>query len=510
MGCACSKNKGKKGQKGANKADKYADNDPNMNIQGHDPLQGKRFSVGDFIKKKNTSFYKDYEFIKELGKGAFGEVVEAMHKDSKQHRAVKIISHTGISETEREEIFKEIETLKRLDHPNVMKIYEYYVDDNHIFIIGEIYNGGELLEKIVESKQFTEKKAADIMRQILLGVNYCHQNKIVHRDLKPQNILFDTKGEDAALKIVDFGVSANIEPNMQFNRATGTPLFMAPEVLNKNYNEKCDLWSCGVILYILLSGELPFKGKTKDAILKKIQLGQYTTEGPIWEKISAEGKSFLKKLMMFDPKARYSAEKALQDPWITKAHERLENNLIQREALENIRTYRATTKLQEAFYLFISSYFARKEEKNTYLKVFQKLDRNGDGQLTRDELLKGFAEINKFGFNEKEVDELLKQADSNGNGVIDYGEFVAASINRKTLLDKERLEAAFNLFDKDGNGELTMDEIKEVFSPGEKNMNDEEWVALIKEVDKNKDGKINYTEFRDLMIQIAESGLPQK
>lgn len=241
-----------------------------------------------------------------------------------------------------------------------------------------------------------------------------------NRDLKPQNILFDSKAEDAVLKLVDFGVSAHIEPNKQFNRATGTvqtttyfmslsfysfqPLFMAPEVLQKKYDEKCDIWSCGVILYILLSGELPFKGKSKEIILSKIQAGQYSLEGPVWDKVSSEAKNFLRKLMMYDPKARYSAEKALQDPWITKTSEKLDNNLIQKQALENIRTYRvclfdyetsihyfnqATTKLQEAFYLFISSYFARKEEKNEYLKVFQKLDQNGDGQLTRDELIKG-------------------------------------------------------------------------------------------------------------------------
>ena len=469
-----------------------------------------RFTARDMVGKRKQDFYNEYIYVRDLGHGTFGEVVEAKHKNTKISRAVKMLLHENMTVAEKEDIFKEIEILRQLDHPNIMKIFEYFENKDHIFIVGELYTGGELFEKIVLQRRFTEKDAANVMKQILLAVNYCHKKGIVHRDLKPQNILYESKDPNSAIKLVDFGVSAVIEPNKNFSRATGTPLFMAPEVLKKDYNEKCDIWSCGVILYMLLSGEIPFKGRTKQAILSQIASGTYDFLGKEWDHVSQKAKNFVKKLMTFNPNDRLSAEEALMDSWITDTIKEEKDLVLAENALNGLRTYRAEKKLQEAFWTFISSYFARNDEKNEFLKVFKALDTNGDGTLSKDELLKGFKEVAPFGYKEEDIDQIMKAADSNGNGVIDYSEFVAATIQRRAIMENNRLEEIFKYFDKDGSGAITMDEIKELFNPGQKNIDDKKWKALLKEIDQNGDQEISYAEFKELISRIVNSGLEEE
>jgi len=261
-----------------------------------------------------------------------------------------------------------------------------------------------------------------------------------------------------------------------------------------------------VILYMLLSGMMPFMAKTKKELLEQIEKGEFNFKDKEWANVSEKAKTFIKKMMTIDPNNRLSAEEALNDPWITETLSSTSHDAVLAEsALSHLRTYRAEKKLQEAFWVYISSYFTRVEEKSQYLTTFRGLDANGDGTLTKEELLKGFKEVSKTVYSEEEIDEILKAADTNGNGVIDYSEFIAAAMKRKAIVNNNRLEGAFKLFDKDGNGEITIDEVKERFNPGEKNINDKKWLDLIKEVDKNNDHKISYQEFKDLIMKVVST-----
>lgn len=207
-------------------------------------------------------------------------------------------------------------TLKRLDHPNILKLYEVFEDSKKYFLVTEYCKGGELFEEIVNKITFSEHEAAGIIKQVLQGVSYCHNIGIVHRDLKPENILVD-KEQGGILKIIDFGTSAEFNKGDTAKLSTihGTSYYIAPEVLQKKYDEKCDVWSIGVILYILLSGKPPFDGKSDNEITHKVLLGKYSMTDPVWEQISDAAKGLIHRMLDFDNKKRVTAREALQDPW---------------------------------------------------------------------------------------------------------------------------------------------------------------------------------------------------
>ena len=179
-----------------------------------------------------------------------------------------------------------------------------------------ICKGGELFDEIIARGKFTEKDAAILMKQVLSCVNYCHKNNIVHRDLKPENILLEQNKDFDQIKIIDFGTSLVYDHSKSLDEKLGTPYYIAPEVLNKKYNEKCDIWSCGVITYIILSGMPPFNGQSDQEIMKKVRIGKFSFSDPCWANVSDKAKDFITRLLTYDVEARPSAESVLQHPWI--------------------------------------------------------------------------------------------------------------------------------------------------------------------------------------------------
>jgi len=469
-------------------------------------LKDFKITHSDFISEKSGNIEKEYSLLSPpIGRGAYGEVRRAVHKKTNVLRAVKIIFKDYSDKEDQERLINEVNILRDLDHPNIMKIIEFYQDTKAFYIVSEFYNGGELFDKISNLRNFSEKMAASTIKQILSAVNYCHQNNIVHRDLKPENILYESKREDATLKIIDFGTSKAYNPNTKMNQKFGTPYYIAPEVLKRKYTEKCDIWSCGVILYILLCGYPPFNGDNDKVIMDRVASGKYDFNSGEWSGVSEEAKKFIRRMMEYDPNARYSAEQALSDPWLKlMLGETTIDKPIAISALTNLKHFRADRKLQEATWVFLVSYLSTREEKSQLLSTFQALDLNGDGKLSREELITGYQKIMGLTNVEAEVEAIMKAVDNNNSGSIDYTEFVMATMNRQKLLSKERLEAVFKLFDKDGNGYLTADELQEIFNPGNaKEIEENVWVELIKEVDENGDGKISYKEFKEMMLKLA-------
>ena len=279
-------------------------------------VEGLKFSSGNFVTKKAGALRSNYVISSKIGSGAFGYVRLAVHKDTGQKRAIKTIEKESITKDmkERTKFFNEVDILRRADHPNIIKLYEFYEDEKHYHLVTEYVPGGELFDFIIKSKMLSENIAANFLKQILSAVAYCHEHNIVHRDLKPENLLMDKESVDATVKIIDFGTSAIFEEAKQLTQKYGTAYYIAPEVLRKQYNEKCDIWSCGVILYIFLCGRPPFSGKNDKDILMKVQQGNVTMTGQEWVKVSQEAKSLVTKMLAYDPKLRYSAKQALQDP----------------------------------------------------------------------------------------------------------------------------------------------------------------------------------------------------
>lgn len=460
----------------------------------------------DFVIKKVGKIRDHYRIGKVLGSGAFGEVRLCLHKETQTQRAVKVLRKNLLDDKEMDMLKNEISILKAMDNPNIVKMFEFLEDEKRIYIVTEICKGGELFDEILNRSKFDEKDAAIVMKQLLSAINYCHKQNIVHRDLKPENMLLEQDKDLEKLKIVDFGTSMTFNPDNALDEKLGTAYYIAPEVIKKNYNEKCDLWSCGVIMYILLSGEPPFNDLKADneAIMKKVEKGKYDITKGVWKTISKDAKDLIKRLLTYKPDDRISAEEALTHPWLELSKTEVDTGAAS-NALGNLKNFRSGQKLKAAATAFIGSQLISKSEKEKLGKIFKALDANGDGKLSKEEIHDGYEE--HFGklLNEEELDELFDSVDTDKSGFIDYTEFIAATMSSKKNLSEEKLTAAFKLFDQDNSGTITADELKNVFAASGA-VSDESIEAILKQADENGDGEIEYAEFCNLMSKVDLNG----
>eukprot|EP00347_Sterkiella_histriomuscorum_P009461 403341129 len=412
-------------------------------------------------KKKIKRFQTDkmimshYQIIKVIGKGSFGEVTKAKDLRTNKFRAIKKIKKSAVQQAGT-----------------------------------GFCDGGELFDQITQCGNFSENMAADIIRQVLSAVVYCHQHNIVHRDLKPENLLLEfkrTPEEGNNVKVIDFGTSIEYSPEQKLRARLGTAYYIAPEVLRGEYDEKCDVWSCGVILYILLCGYPPFNGDTDSQIFDRIKSGKFIFPSPEWDCVSQEAKKLIKHMLEFDPKKRISAQVAIQDDWL--------QNFVRNER-----------KLQASIFQYIANQLISTDEEQELRRIFQALDENGDGVVTRDELRKGIDLFQTtFGLEGEflDIDNLLQKIDIDGSGNIDIKEFITATMNLKDVIHGKQLKQAFNLFDIDGNGQITKKELQRVLG-GVLKLSESQWDEFIKDIDIDKDGTINFEEFRAMISQITK------
>ena len=423
-----------------------------------------------------------YEVSSRIGSGAFSKVYKVIQLDSRQERAMKVIKIDSLNYQDGDQTFlKEIDILSQLDHPNIIKIYEYFMDDINFYVITEIAKGGELYDRILAQHKFTEDSARMIIRQLLSAVFYFHSKGIVHRDLKPENILLDTKDDgDLDIKLIDFGTANywNSKNNLSLN--IGTPYYIAPEIITKRYTNKCDLWSCGVIMFVLLTGVPPFTGKDEQEILKKVATEQIKLDTSEWMDISAEAKDLLSHLLERNPDNRLSAENALQHPWIKSkrkytaivpSYKNSFKKMEHENIFKNIRRFTQNQKFQEAVINYLVHQVNVSDMNKNLSRVFQEFDDNGDGILSYEEIRMGIKRFyhmderedsSKLNHFDNDIDEIIKIIDKDNSGTVEFQEFIRATVDLNQLLSEKNLKMAFNNFDKDNSGELTELEIKEI------------------------------------------------
>ena len=274
---------------------------------------------------------------------------------------------------------------------------------------------------------------------------------------------------------------------------------MAPEVIMGSYDNKCDVWSCGVILYIMLCGYPPFKGASDKIVLSNITRGYFSFIGKEWTVISTEAKSLIMKMLTRNPLRRPTANEVLNDSWIqNRFNNKLQDNILAVKSLKNLSHFRASRELQKVVLDFIVGQFTSSHETQDLRTAFIALDRNGDGKLSIDELQSGF-KLAGIGLND--VNNIINQCDGDGNGYIDYTEFLTATINWKKLLNKEKLEKVFKVFDKDSDGTISLMEIKEFFGEAGRSIEEDVWKEMMNEADLNGDGQIDLDEFVKLLIK---------
>ena len=459
-------------------------------------LEKVKLARENLIKIQKVSVNNHYEIIGELGSGSYGSVKKVRHKELKEIRAMKVI----LKKTENSK--NEIDIMRKISHPNIVNIYDIYEDSKKYYIVMEICEGGELFEAISEQGAFGEDDCLNIMKQVLTAVNYLHSKNIMHRDIKPENIMFtkkiNKKTKKFEIKLIDFGTAKVFTKGKKETKFIGTSYYIAPEVLKESYDQKCDVWSCGVIMYILLCGYPPFNGNTNNDIYNAIKNNLPYFHGEDWKEITQEAIDLLQNMLNKNPAKRFSAEKCLNHNWFKlldkKGGEKAFGKKLQMKVINKMNDFVKENRLKQAVLQFITNQFNLKKEEEELQALFKEFDLKKTGEISKEIFYKKLIEL--YGENEgKEIcDKIFQRLDLDGSGEISYDEFLSAMIDGKKVLTEDRLEKAFKMFDKDGNGLLSIDEIIEVFG-GDASY----WKKIIEEVDSNNDGEVDFNEFKQIM-----------
>ena len=452
---------------------------------------------------------KYYKKIKDLGSGSYGSVYMAKNLVMDNIVAIKTIEKIDDNMVDDLEIKNEINILKKLSHPNIVKIYEFFDTVLNYYIVTEYCKKGELFSYI--KNRYSERQLAVLFYQVFSGLCHLHEKKIIHRDLKLENIMVSEiekdvlTGEDYFwIKIIDFGTAKIFEKNKSEKSIIGSSYYIAPEVLKQKYNEKCDTWSVGVILYMTLVGVAPFDGRTDDEIIRSIKIGKYNTNNYRFVEHSEEVKDLVYRLLEKNIEKRYSAKEALNHPWFEKYGGRnLFCNFKQEDIkLYNLFNYKYNSKLQELVIAFLVHNLSNNDETLIILKMFRYFNKAGDCKLTKKELTLGLYHYK----NKEEVDEMVdiifQRLDGDNNGYIEYEEFLRACIDKSTLMTRDKLKYAFKFLDKDNSKTLDAQKIISAFLTKPNKEFEAIFNITLKEVDKDGDGIIDFNEFCELMMKI--------
>ncbi|KAM7463955.1 hypothetical protein LguiA_032076 [Lonicera macranthoides] len=472
------------------------------NFSGHDHARksnaGKKVItvLNDNVSKENIE--EKYLVDRELGRGEFGVTYLCIDRNSRELLACKSISKRKLrTAVDVDDVRREVAIMKHLpENSSIVSLKEACEDENAVHLVMELCEGGELFDRIVARGHYTERAAAAVTRTIVEVVQLCHKHGVIHRDLKPENFLFANKKENSPLKAIDFGLSIFFKPGEKFSEIVGSPYYMAPEVLKRNYGPEIDIWSAGVILYILLCGVPPFWAESEQGVAQAILRGLIDFKREPWPSVSEGAKSLVRQMLEPDPKIRLTAKQVLEHPWLQNA-KKAPNVPLGDVVKSRLKQFSMMNRFKRKALRVIAEFLSN-EEVEDIREMFNKIDTDNDGIVSIEELKIG---LQKFSTQlaESEVQLLIEAVDTNGKGSLDYGEFVAISLHLKRMANDEHLHKAFSYFDKDGNGYIEPDELRNALM--EDGADDCTDVAndIFQEVDTDKDGRISYDEFVAMM-----------
>ena len=548
----------------------------------------------DVIIAKKGNPFEDYEIITKLGEGTFGKVYKVRNKTNNAIRAMKQIGKYWLDDINDKEVMKEIEILKKINHPYIIKLYEYYVTDDSIFLINELCEEGDLHGKMRKIGRFPEFIVKIIMLQIFKALMYLNEKRIIHGDLKLENILVECyddsdsehqkeknkkydgfieaikhdmdllnqkinsfnslemknskdinninrrlnekhqreainsygttfrfrakpggkskskniydlkefKISNYGIKLIDFGCSKMFtRTKKNFSDIIGTLIYCSPEVIANNYNESCDIWSCGVLMYCLLSGNFPFRGEDEEEITRKIISGKYEFDIDNFNGVSDEAKDLISKCLKYDINKRIKIHDALNHRFFDDLKESNKFTEEDKIKLYNLKHLNKGSKFYQLVLTYLSYNFSDNKLLNELTKLYDKLDKNTDYKLTKGELYKAYKEA-QIPVTEEEVDKVVNSIDFDMNGTIEYEEFIRMCIPKEKLFTDENLENAFLLFDTEKKGIITPQEIAD-FIQSHKNISPEIKKKIKDEISNTADEIIELEDFKKLMIDLS-------
>ena len=548
MGFECCKNKEEN-----NENDSDSSNDSDNNRIKSLNTQEIPSSSTDIIIKTDTlvrsydfSPYKKYEELSILGEGTYGLVKKVcLINNKKTIRAMKIISKKNILKGQSNKLFEEIEILRRLEHPNIMKIYEYFIDDKNIYIITEFCDQGDLLGKMKKLYSMSELVVKYLMSQILDALAYLHDNRVFHGDIKLENIMLyktsrkkikrftvinkdlnsdvnlqnkldNVSGQTSdyvedmsnyEIKLIDFGCSKYLtkKKNNVLSGIVGTSIYCSPEVIDNSYDEKSDEWSCGVLMYILLYGDTPFAGNTEEEIFENIK--NYNIDFDKLENVSENCLDLIKKLINPKKQYRITALEALRHPFFT---EKLnpKNILTHHKDLSILKRYKKIKKYPTILHKVVVAYccfnYISQEEEKKLKELFLFLDENNVKKLREKDFIRGFEKA-KISISPLEIKDLMNLLDSDGSKVIEYQEFLRAFCDKDLLLNNDNLKIIFEIIDKDKKGYININDIKDFILGNDKNkLKESAMKNLSKKIGIDNNSKIEFKQFCDIIRNTDE------
>jgi calcium-dependent protein kinase len=508
-----------------------------------------KFKTGSLVKEYFGNPFDIYEELEELGEGAYGVVKKVCLKENPETiRAMKIIPKENIMEGQSQKLLDEIQILRKLEHPNIMKIYEYFNDSKNIYIVSELCDQGDLLGKMIKLGSMSEVVVKFLMGQILNAVSYLHDNRVFHGDIKLENVmlyktskkqgrrftklnkdlnssyklqqdienLYKDKTQklrssivfvedmtDYEVKLIDFGCSKFLQKkkNNKMSGIVGTSIYCSPEVIDDLYDERSDEWSCGVLMYILLCGEPPFQGETEEEIFANVKKGYIDFSKSKFNNVSENCIDLIKKLLCSNRKTRIKASEALNHNFFTEnfnPSKALTQNKDLNILKRFIRLEKLPSKLHEVVIAYCCFNFINKEEEKQLRELFRFMDTDNKNKLTMEDFKKAFRQANLM-VSKYELKKIMNILDSDGSNLIEYQEFLRAICDKKSLFKEENLKAVFAVIDKDKKGYATAADIQKFVFGNQKNVNRNTIQGCTAQIGMEKDSKLSFEQFCEII-----------
>ena len=447
-------------------------------------------------QSKNVDVRKNYEFIMMLGNGAYGKVRLYRDRNYKELLfAIKTLKKEGIPQYQFQLLKSEVNILSNLDHPNIVKYFGVFEDDYYVHIVMEYLKGYDLY-KIITLKKYTgfdEKDMCEIILQLLKALSFIHSQNIIHRDIKPENILFANKRDYTSLKLIDFGLATNSKKD---TKSVGTPFYMAPEMIDGSSHPQSDIWSVGIIVYLMLTGKYAFDAKKDENLYDKIKNDEIDMEPLDESECSEEAKDFIKKCLKKNYQERMTTAECLEHAWINKFCIKKNSNLLNDDTVDTLLDFANKNALQKEIYYFIAK-ISSENDINKLKQFFNQLDVDNSGTLTIEEVEKAFKEID-IDITDEELKLIWDGLDFHKDGQVNYSEFLAAMVSSYNFQKEEKLWSVFNLF-KEGNKNknyITYDSLFNAAKALNLNINESE----IKKCFEKYNEEIDFETFKKLIL----------
>ena len=509
-----------------------------------------KLKTQNLIKKRSDNPFNYYTQQKELGAGSYGTVYRVINNVSKLPRAMKVIPKQYIANgVDSEQITNEINILRALDHPYIMRIFEFFEDNNNYYLITELCDQGDFGEILGNDGVLPEFVLKYFMKQVFESIAYLHSQHVVHGDIKRENILIYSNNNNAThsfqeslsnishdfktqnelisyktrkalstkaisfikemsnydIKLADFGC-AQIFNKSKLTNQIGTLYYCSPEVLQNEYREECDTWACGVMMYILLAGEPPFLGDSEEEIIDNIINYPLKLNVPALRSVSPLCKNLINGLLKKDPKERLTAAQALKHEFFIDLVKAEKHSFNKQNSIELFSTVRTSltkgkrSKFKDIVVGYISLNFVTKEETEMIKEVFKEFSNDSEKmQINKETFVKKMKEIFEE-MNEDEATRMFEVIDSDKNGTLEYQELIRALSDKEKLLCEKNLKEAFDFFDVDHSNAISWGEINEVISGGKKDANKQLMNEFLNEIGVKEDQEITFEEFCKIVL----------